>query len=84
MKITNRKEVSMVLDSQEIVTKNNNVNNMGEIIGKGLTNPVVKHICMQGKNKNSAEVKKIQSEFSRFVGFAYYLGVRRILKNICC
>lgn len=59
----------MVLDSQEIVTKNNNVNNMGEIIGKGLTNPVVKHICMQGKNKNSAEVKKIQSEFSRFVGF---------------
>ena len=73
----------MILNNQEIV-KNNN---MGEIIGKGLTNPVVKYFCTQGKNKSSDEIKKIQSEFSRFVGFCILfrssqdIGTYMLLRN---
>lgn len=56
----------MIQNSQEISKK---INNMGEIIKAGLENPVVKHFCTQGKNQSYEEVKKIQNEFSRFVGY---------------
>ncbi len=59
----------MILDNQEIVRKKDSINNMGKIICDGLKNPVVQHFCIQEKNKSYDEVKKIQNEFSRFVGF---------------
>ena len=39
----------MILDNQGIV-KNNN---MGEIISKGLTNPVVKYFCTRKRNQSN-------------------------------
>lgn len=59
----------MLSNSQETQLLKNSTNNIGEIIGEGLKNPVVRHICMHEKNKNSEEIKRIQSEFSRFVGY---------------
>lgn len=58
----------MDLDNLKI-EKNNNVNIMGKIISEGLTNPIVKAICTHGKYKSYDEIKKIQNEFCRFVGF---------------
>lgn len=51
------------------IEKNDNINIMGKIIGEGLANPIVKSICTHGKGKNYDEIKKIQNEFCRFVGF---------------
>ena len=62
------KDVNMNLDNLK-VEKNNNVNIMGKIISEGLSNPIVKSICTHGKGKNYDEIKKIQNEFCRFVGF---------------
>ncbi len=56
----------MISNSQD---NKSNINKIGEVIQEGLKNPVVKNICMHGKNKSSEEIKKIQSEFSRFVGY---------------
>lgn len=44
-------------------------NNMGEIISEGLKNPIVRQYCMQGKNMSYEEIKKMQGEFSRFIGY---------------
>ncbi len=59
----------MILDEGNIITKDNNANYIGEIISEGLTNPVVRELCTQGQGKSSEEIKKIQNEFCRFVGF---------------
>lgn len=54
----------MILDNEKTIE-----NNMGKIVSEGLTNPVVKYFCMQGKNKSSDEIKKAQYELCRFIGF---------------
>lgn len=42
---------------------------MGKIVKDGLKNPIVREKCMHPLNKNYPEIKKIQQEFSRFIGF---------------
>lgn len=59
----------MILDEGNIITKESNINNMGEIIKEGLANPVVRRICTQCKDKSSEDIKKIEKEFCRFVGY---------------
>lgn len=46
-----------------------NSNNIGKIVNDGLKNLIVREKCMQPLNKSYPEIKKIQQEFSRFVGF---------------
>lgn len=57
------------MKSYSLKFENNNVNNMGEIISEGLKNSIVKSLLTQGKDKSPDEIKKIQGEFCRFVGF---------------
>lgn len=57
------------MDLDNLKNEKSNVNIMGEIISEGLRNPIVKSICTQGKNKEINEIKEIQNEFCRFVGF---------------
>lgn len=59
------KGVNMELNKNNILYSNN----IGEIIGKGLKNPIVIKSCTHSQNKNNAEIKKVQIEFSRFIGF---------------
>ena len=46
-----------------------NINNMGKIVKDGLRNPIVREKCMHPLNKSYPDIKKIQQEFSRFIGF---------------
>lgn len=59
----------MILNNHEILYDSNENNNMGEIISNGLKNPTVIQLCTHPQNKNYVEIKKIQMEFSRFIGF---------------
>lgn len=46
-----------------------NINIMGEIVSKGLKDPVVKIICTQDKKESSYKKQKKQEEFCRFIGY---------------
>lgn len=54
------------LNNQDIIF---NCNTMGKIVNDGLKNPIVREKCMHPLNKSYSEIKKIQQEFSRFIGF---------------
>lgn len=49
--------------------ENNSSNNIGKIVSDGLKRPIVREKCMHSLNKSYYEIKKIQQEFSRFIGF---------------
>lgn len=49
-----------------IINQNNNI---GKIIEKGLENPVVRCLCMQGNSPTGEELRKAQDDFSRVIGF---------------
>lgn len=59
----------MILDEGDIITKENYANYMGEIIKEGLENPVVRRMCTQCKDMNFEDIKKIEKEFCRFIGY---------------
>lgn len=59
----------MIVNNHEILYSSNENNNMGEITSNGLKNPIVMQKCIHPHNKNYEEIKKIQIEFSRFIGF---------------
>lgn len=42
---------------------------MGIIVNNGLNNQTVRRLCTHSQNKNYSEIKKIQMEFSRFIGY---------------
>ena len=67
--MANKKEVCMILNERDIITKERYANNMGEIIKEGLTNPIVKKMCTQNSGMSSEDIKKVEKEFSRFVGY---------------
>ena len=63
------KEVSMELDNHKILYSITQNNNMGIIVNNGLKNQTVRELCTHSQNKSYAEIKKIQMEFSRFIGY---------------
>lgn len=69
----------MIVNNHEILYGSNKDNNMGEIISNGLKNPIVMQKCIHPHNKNYEEIKKIQTEFSRFIGFCILF---RSIENI--
>ena len=56
---------------------------MGKIVKDGLKNPIVREKCMHPLNKSYPEIKKIQQEFSRFIGFCILFKVQKMLMSIC-
>ena len=42
---------------------------MGEIIKEGLANPVVRKMCTQSRGMSPEDIKKVEKEFCRFVGY---------------
>lgn len=69
IKMANRKGVYMILDEGDIITKENYANYMGEIIKEGLANPVVRKMCTQSRGMSPEDIKKVEKEFCRFVGY---------------
>ena len=65
----------MELNNQEVF----NNNNFGKIISDGLENPIVRKLCTHPRNKSYSEIKKIQMEFSRFIGFCILF---KSIKNV--
>ena len=59
----------MKVNNHEIMYSSNQNNNMGEIVSNGLKNPIVRKLCIHPQDKNYAEIKEIQKEFSRFIGY---------------
>lgn len=59
----------MIINNHEILYGANENNDMGKIVSAGLENPIVKKICTHHQNKNYVEIKKIQLEFSKFIGY---------------
>lgn len=59
----------MELDNHRILYGINHNNNMGIIVNNGLKNSTVRQLCTHSQNKNYVEIKKIQMEFSRFIGY---------------
>ena len=59
----------MELDNHRILYSINHNNNMGIIVNNGLKNSTVRQLCTHSQNKNYVEIKKIQMEFSRFIGY---------------
>lgn len=57
----------MLLNEKDILYDSRN--DIGKIVSDGLKNPIVKQLCTHPQNKNYSEIKKIQLEFSRFIGF---------------
>ena len=70
-----------MINNSEILYSSNKNNNIGEIIGKGLKNPIVRQVCTHPQNKSYAEIKKIQMEFSRFIGFCILLRNTENIEN---
>lgn len=66
----------MELNNQDVV---NSCNNFGKIISEGLKNPIVRQLCTHPRNKSYSEIKKIQIEFSRFIGFCILF---KSIKNV--
>lgn len=59
----------MELENHKILYRINQDNNMGIIVNNGLKNQTVRQLCTHSQNKNYDEIKKIQMEFSRFIGY---------------
>ncbi len=57
------------MDNNKILYSINQNNNMGIIVNNGLNNQTVRRLCTHSQNKNYSEIKKIQMEFSRFIGY---------------
>lgn len=59
----------MVLNATNIVTKDENCNCIGEIVREGLEDPIVRRVCSLNGKTNYEEIKKIDLEFCRFIGY---------------
>ena len=66
----------MKLNNQDILSRSNNI---GKIVSDGLKNPIVRQLCTHPQNKSYSEIKKIQMEFSRFIGFCILF---KSIKNV--
>lgn len=66
----------MKLNNQDILSSSNNI---GKIVSDGLKNPIVRQLCTHPQNKSYSEIKKIQMEFSRFIGFCILF---KSIKNV--
>lgn len=67
----------MLLNNQTVLDDTSN--NIGKIVGDGLKSSIVKQLCTHDQNKSYSEIKKIQQEFSRFIGFCILF---KSIKNV--